>query len=366
MYFQIGYKSIYFKVVIIWIGTINFFNAGKSLALNEYTTHYRQNHPEKKVMLIKELEISQANVKKKYRIDYINNFVVSAKGYIYTIHVGNRFIQMFDSKNGKYKKTIVVKGQGRTLSIATGPDGHVFVADPESGKIWEFDQNLNEINTISLHMRNGPVNFAIDKHSNFFICFPRNEYRIHKYSRDGNFITSFAEPPDIAQFYNTNERNKDRIQERSSGTVSLDDSGYVYYSNRNPCEIQKFTNDGNFLKKIYRHNEFVLPITEYIRLKGGGFRFGQVGGSYSITVSNENGVIINNLLRPIYTDNRDRIQYWDSLLDFYDLEGNWISSIIFEKQMLDSVNEDENGFIYLLDRTTRKPKIIKYSIKYKD
>ncbi len=338
----------------------------KASVINQKRISFVKSGTKKKISLVKVLEITQSRVKKKYRIHRITAFDISKKEYIYVLSIGKRYLQMFNSKNGKYIKTIKIKGQGFNLSLATSPDGHVFVADPGIGEIWEFDQNLYEMNTIFIPMPNRSINLVIDKSGNFFFCYPGNGYMIHKFSPNGNFITSFATPPDMCHLFKTTEHffNNYIKKQASFGFVAVDDSDNVYYTHCNPYEIQKFSNDGSLLNKIQRNSDFFSPLNDYIKLlEGDRVLFRQRGGSYSLLVSLKNGILINNLLRPTFAENEVDVIHWDSSLDFLDLNGNWLSSIYFDKRTIQGVKEDGNGNIYFLDRTN-KPKIIKFSIKY--
>lgn len=326
----------------------------------------RQQEAQRKISLHKKFEITQAKVKEKYRIYSITSFSVSNKGHIYTLGIKNRILQMFNSKKGKFEKAIEIEGKGYNLSLATGIDGHVYVADPGMNRIMEFDENLNELNSISIAIPDRSVNFDLDKENNFYFCYPAKGYMVHKFSKHGNYLISFASPPKIRHLYNgTDDRFFEKYIKKQAdlGFVVLDDNCSVFYLNCNPSEIQKLGDSGDLKQKIQIPGDFIFPINEYVKvLPENLVLFRQRGGAYALLVSIKNEIIVTNMLCPSFAENDVDVTRWDSSINFFDLQGNLLDSLNFNNRMFQGLEEDEDGYIYLLDRTNES-KIIKYSIE---
>jgi len=134
----------------------------------------------------------------------------------------------------------------RTHGILVGPDDSIFCADDGTHTITKFDTSGKLLMTIGQRNQpapkwsgqpfNRPTHAAVSPSTgNLYISDGYGNSRIHKYTADGQYISSWGEPGiDAGQFIRPHN-------------IAVDAQDRVYVADRECHRVQVFDADGNFI-----------------------------------------------------------------------------------------------------------------------
>ncbi len=293
---------------------------------------------------------------------------------LYVTDSGNHMIQVF-STDGTFIESFGSEGSGdgefnTPTDILFGPNEIIFIADKENNRIQKFYNNKIHINSwASGGEQQGsflsPVGIAIDSDNNIYVA-DTNNHRIQKLDADGNVLmviggygegnSQFKQPVDVTVDFDGNifvvDGNNHRIQKfHSNGTfifawgmlgleeghfnnprgIATDSYGNIYVVD-GENRVQKFTNDGQFIKSWGEAENLDHSPT-----------------AYGVTVDHQNNVYVSDYYDHFSSfHNRQRIQKFTS-------EGEFIMSWgalgsdpgKFDHPM--GVATDSSGNVYVAD-----------------
>lgn len=134
----------------------------------------------------------------------------------------------------------------RPIGLAVGPDGGLFVSDPDGNRVLHYDSDGVLLQTLGSGARTGgsdgfnaPGGVALDGAGYIYVVDILNG-RVVKLSPDGSFVQQFGRPGDTAGAFS---RPKD---------VAVDAKGNVYVSDGLLAAIQVFSPAGEYLGFIGR------------------------------------------------------------------------------------------------------------------
>ena len=177
-----------------------------------------------------------------------HGIAVDSKGYVYVTDEMRSKVLKFDS-DGNFIKEWGEKGNAidqfspRIEDIDVDSQGNVYVVDyGKTPKILKFDSEGNFIFSLGgskgegIGQFNRPWGVSVDSEGNIYVAEKYN-YRISKYSPDGQFITawgknSFADG-DFKHLH----------------AVVVDSNNYVYATDEDKGGVEKFTTDGQFITR---------------------------------------------------------------------------------------------------------------------
>ncbi|MEK6945626.1 MAG: NHL repeat-containing protein, partial [Nanoarchaeota archaeon] len=139
-------------------------------------------------------------------------------------------------KNGslsvKNETTTIISGFVRPFAIAIGQQGAIYVSDFGGHNILIYDKNYKLIKDITpgLDVLNSPHSLDIDSDGNWYVADFLNK-KIQKFSDDGKFIKTLISLPTID----------------GPATAYFDNQGNLLVSDYNSNSLLKFSDDGKFL-----------------------------------------------------------------------------------------------------------------------
>ena len=161
-------------------------------------------------------------------------------------------VMVFD-KDGNFQRGF---GAGmfsnRTHGILIGPDDTVYCADDGIHTITKFTREGELLMTIGTPGQaseiwkgepfNRPTHAAVSKkNGDIFITDGYGNFRVHKYSADGDYIKSWGEPGiEPGQFLRPHN-------------IAVDDDDRVIVADREAHRVQVFDTNGNVLDVMERH-----------------------------------------------------------------------------------------------------------------
>lgn len=329
--------------------------------LNEQTGVW-DNNKAKRLELICDLAIGGADEidpkKDFYRVSAV---AADNDGNIYVGEFSDGTIKKFD-KFGNYILTIGRQGRG------PGEMGFVFKFNFDSQNILHVLDNGNQ--RISHFTRNGkflksyqiknkPIdrpNFILGKDDKYYISYydRKTEKVIHVYSLDGTYLNSFGdsvvfEKPISHLFYN-------EIKNFSYGKLCLFNNK-IYFTRKNPYEINVYNLNGELEKKILRKNTIITPVSVTIIGKD-HYRYSM--SSSSILIGIWNGFLINFIFVPPNISKEV-----GGYIDLFNINGELLSSLRIENE-LSFYSIDENGNFYGVENYDEIPKIVRYKLQIID
>jgi hypothetical protein len=256
--------------------------------------------------------------------------------------------------------TIGRKGSGPgefsgTLNLAFDNNNSLCVYDFGNQRLSKFSHDGRYIRSINLGADHIPAGLTLDASDKIYISAydHKRENVIHKYSADGELIISFGEPVNFKEPIRFADMTvKSNI---SAGPIALIDNE-IYYSQRNPYEIRRFTTEGELKTRIFRKNSF-MPPSQIKIVRRETYQFRPPAMSVFITVWRDR--IINWVWIPEYISLST-----GSIIDLFDLNGHLLATLTIPDRVGVSYL-DTQGKIYGIHRDREGiERVVRYVFKF--
>jgi len=193
-----------------------------------------------------------------FELDDPVDIAVDSRDRVYVGSRGNHPVLIFD-REGNF---VSCWGEGHFIDphgICIGPDGSVYIADRQTNLVEKLTPGGNVLMTLGTRNRlmpimlrkpfNQPTDVALSTSGEMFVCDGYGNFLVHKFSADGNLLTTWGEP------------GKGPGQFALPHRVGIDRQGSVYVADRNNDRIQLFTPEGEF---IDMWTDFLWPQDLYV------------------------------------------------------------------------------------------------------
>ncbi len=157
-------------------------------------------------------------------------------------------------------------------------------------RITKFDQNGNYVTAFKCE-----IPWAVYGNSDHFYLsfFEANKLYedddaspklIHKYSADWKHIESYFEPIDLSKFFEDLTSRARRVERvvHTIGYLSIDQNEHIYISYFNPYQINVLSADGKLRLKVFRENDFMSNLDEYVHGHGESYTINTPARSASV------------------------------------------------------------------------------------
>ena len=228
---------------------------------------------------------------------------VDSKDQVYIFIRGIDAILVYDSKGNLLKSWGRGYFSSRPHGLCVGPDDSIYCTDDGDHTVRKFTRDgrllmiLGQRNQPSgtgcvnrdyrtIKQSAGPFNcptdVALDKEGNIYVSDGYGNARIHKFSKEGEFLLSWGEP------------GRDPGQFNLPHGIFISQEGTVYVADRENSRIQLFDSEGKFIDQwnanrptdlfIYKENLFVTELGYKVgsRLRSTGPKDGILAGRLSI------------------------------------------------------------------------------------
>jgi hypothetical protein len=221
--------------------------------------------PARNFVLHRDMTIGKAEGQEHELFGRVLDVGVDSQGSIYVLdHVPVR-VRVYDD-HGRYLWSISQAGEGpgdlnHPSALALVKDDTLLVADrigvsvfaPNGEYVRKFSHEIRDANVRSVRM-------SRDTGDIYLSCFEVFEQCVlHRFDPLGNRIASFCESYAFGQDVDVYEE-----MTYAGGTMDVDGEGVLYYCQRTPYEIRKYTSEGVLLAEIHRANDFAKPRIEKI------------------------------------------------------------------------------------------------------
>lgn len=190
----------------------------------------------------------------------ISDIQLDSEENIYILDGENYRIQKFNAQGQFLKSIPIKKGQGpeeisMLLGLAVHQDGFISLYDRAGGKVINLDNQGNFHSSFKLDFQATDIKHY--KNKQIAILGLDNGLGIHIYSREGEWLSSFAEPfslpSKLSQF-------KDAPMVKFPMKFSTSGDGKVFLLNPHKYEIHIYEN-GELSEKIKGKSDFFRPMT---------------------------------------------------------------------------------------------------------
>ena len=308
---------------------------------------------ESKTMKLTENLRIGGNTDDEFFFSRVGDVGVDRAGLVYVVENSQSKVLVFD-KEGSFIDDFGRPGEGPgdftlPFAIAFDDEGFTYVADQQ--RISVFDSARTFVRSFSHAIAGGIINgMVIDRQRCVFIsCFEVFEQQIiHKYSNDGKLLTSFCDS------YAAGTDEDIRIEQTyAGGPIDIDDDGAIWFSQRTPYEIRKYSGAGETLMTIQRDNGFVRP--PVVVRHGDAWEFNMGTASYGFGILSD-GTMINS----VSIAHADRKNYpWPSFVDVFDKSGNLLGSIGLDPVTIFCC-ADQSDYLYFLRYGRENQEVVRF------
>lgn len=293
----------------------------------------------------RDLQIGQQGQYGNDVLGLISDVLVDSLGNIFILDYKRCNVKKF-SHEGQYLTTIGQKGWGpgefaQPTGLAMDNSGKLYVSDEGNRNVSKFNAEGEFIGEFTIEFF--PQAIGLDSKGNIYLVGLKDGKVIHKYDQEGQHIVSFCK---------AFESDDDRIKLVYSGGDIFVSGETIYFTQRTPYEIRKFSSDGTLIAEFSRKADFFSP-PEIDKYEGDGdcekcpgYTFHPFTYSGSIVVMSDGRV-----LNEIVTKQRKK------LIDVYDPQGQIIEVSIQMQADLKCV--DSNGCLYFSHRDPF-PTLVRY------
>lgn len=296
-------------------------NSNVVIIKNEEVGLWDKRKNRQNVRFVRELILGDNDVNNHLSFYQVVSVIADISGNIYVCSRFDRQIKKI-SKNGEFLLSIGNEGKGpgeflTPVQMSFDTKGILWVVDWGNQRISKFHPDGKFIKSFQLQFKEPPVGFAIND-SSFYLSFydSKTGKVVHKYRMDGTLLHSFGEPVIFKKPMKYSDMTIKR--NTSGGPIALFEND-IWFSQRNPYEIRKFSLNGILKMQIFRKNSFMPPAKMEIIGKE-TYQFGIPVRSALIAIWRDK--IINYITIPPYINSKYR-----SVIDIFDLEGNLLTSL---------------------------------------
>lgn len=290
--------------------------------------------------LVEDLRIG-AGSDEEYFFARATDIAVAKDGRIFVAEQSQHMVMVFET-GGDFVASFGKRGEGPgdfTMPTAMGFDnkGMLYVADQSRVSI--FDQAHEFVRSFRYGVPQLVGGMAVAPDGSVFVVYfdSPSHLMIHKYNAEGKQLASFGDS------YAAGKNEDVRIEQTyASGDIAIDASGSVWYSQRTPYTIQKFSGNGEPQMVVWRPNGFVKPPVVIVKGDTHEYHFGTA--SYSFGLMND-GTLINSIIVSM----KERSEFpWPAFIDVFSKDGRLLGSVGLEPSGLFHC-VDASGRLYFVE-----------------
>lgn len=315
----------------------------------------------RRIELVGELTIGEAEGDTN-KMFYRGGLVVADTASNIYVGENNGILRKFD-RNGNHLWTIGRKGKGPgeflgPLDLGFNNRNELCAYDGGNRRLSRFSTDGQYLGSISFNNAGFPFGFVVDTDGLIYLSAynPGKEKVIHHYSPEGKLLNSFGEPVLFKEpILHFNKNLKFNI---SGGRITLANN-VLYFSQKNPYEIRKYTTDGRLLMRIFRKNDFMSPARVKIT-DNGVYHYEPPPMSVFLSVWGD--YLINWAAIPIYSTTKMDM---DGVFDIFDLNGNLLTSLKMPA-WIRPYSMDAQGKIYGMNKDEEEvSRVVRCALNFK-
>jgi hypothetical protein len=317
--FRFPWRRVCFLWILMCIAIAKPSHASRNIV--EVRNPYCERPVENPSMKLAEDLRIRGGTEEEFFFSRIADIAVDGTGRVYVVENSQNKVLVFD-RGGAFIDNFGRQGEGPgdfTLPMAIAFDGEGLTYVADQYRISVFDSARTFVRSFDYGIAGGIVNgMVLDGQRCVFIsCFEVfGQQIIHKYSNDGKSLVSFCDS------YAIDTQEDVRIEQTyAGGSIDIDDGGAIWFSQRNPYEIRKFSGAGELLMVVYRENGFMHP--PVVVRHGDAWEFRTLTASWGFGILSD-GTIINSV--SIARDSRKNYP-WPSFVDVFAKSGDLLGSI---------------------------------------
>ncbi len=250
----------------------------------------------------------------------VTDIAVAKNGRIFVAEQSQHMVIVFDA-DGEFVASFGQHGEGpgdftMPTAIAFDKQGMLYVA--EQSRVSIFDQANAFVRSFPYGLPYIVGGLAVASDGSVYVVYFDTSLHlmIHKYNAEGKQVASFGDS------YAAGKNEDVRIEQTyASGDIGIDASGSIWFAQRTPYSIQKFSNTGAPQLVVRRENGFVKP--PVVIVDGDRYEYHFDTASYSFGLMND-GTLINSIV--VSMDKRADYP-WPSFIDVFSNDGHLQGSV---------------------------------------
>lgn len=266
----------------------------------------------------------------------VTDIAIAKDGRIFVAEQGQHMVMVFET-DGEFVTSFGKYGEGpgdfnMPAAIAFDDKGMLYVADQSRVSI--FDQRNEFVRSFRYGLPQMIGGMAVAPDGSVFVVYFDTSLHlvIHKYNPKGKQVASFGDS------YAKGKSEHIQIEQMyAGGDIGIDASGSIWFAQRTPYTIQKFSGDGEPQMVVWRENGFVKPPVAFVDGDRAEFHYGTA--SYSFGLMND-GTLINSIMVSM----KERSEFpWPGFIDVFSKEG----------RLMGSIGLDPSGLFHCVDASDR-------------